>query len=185
MYGGGNVNGGVDTLQNMEVENIDYDKVTGMQVNYYLSCKTKLWLYSHSVSFEHTSDLVKLGRLLHQEYFNSQRKDVFYNGVAFDVIKPNKQIIEVKRGTRVRECDIYQTLYYLYYLEKHGVKGFTAILTYPRARKKLVLALGDKERKQLDEIVNGIREIISNPYPPPPKKKKFCKGCAYYDFCFG
>lgn len=38
---------------------------TGTQVNYYLVCKRKLWLFSRNFEMERSSDLVLLGKLLH------------------------------------------------------------------------------------------------------------------------
>ena len=39
---------------------------TGTQVNYYLICKRKLWLFSRGLEMEEISDLVLLGRFLHE-----------------------------------------------------------------------------------------------------------------------
>jgi len=39
---------------------------TGTQVNYYFVCKRTLWLFSHGLDMEETSDLVLLGRFLHE-----------------------------------------------------------------------------------------------------------------------
>ena len=42
---------------------------TGTQVNYYLICKRKLWLFSRGLEIEEISDLVLLGKLLHERGF--------------------------------------------------------------------------------------------------------------------
>jgi len=41
--------------------------MTGTHINYYFICQRKLYLFDHHVTMEHTSDLVDLGRLMHEE----------------------------------------------------------------------------------------------------------------------
>jgi len=40
--------------------------ITGTHISYYLVCHRKLWLFSHEIRMEHTSDLVSEGRLIHE-----------------------------------------------------------------------------------------------------------------------
>ncbi|MFH1897759.1 MAG: Dna2/Cas4 domain-containing protein [Candidatus Desantisbacteria bacterium] len=47
---------------------------TGTQVNYYLICKRKLWLFSHHLEMEATSDLVTLGKVLQEESYSRKHK---------------------------------------------------------------------------------------------------------------
>ena len=44
-------------------------KITGTHFNYYQVCKRKLWLFANSINFEHTSDLVYEGRLIHDDSY--------------------------------------------------------------------------------------------------------------------
>jgi len=62
-------------------------QIRGIQVNYYFVCKTKLWLFSHNVSMEHESDLVKLGSLLHREFFGREERDISLGPIAVDVVR--------------------------------------------------------------------------------------------------
>lgn len=39
---------------------------TGTQVNYCVVCPRKLWLFSYDFDMEHTSELVEVGRLIHE-----------------------------------------------------------------------------------------------------------------------
>lgn len=38
--------------------------VTGTEFNYYHICRRKLWLFSHGIQMEHTSDNVLIGKLI-------------------------------------------------------------------------------------------------------------------------
>lgn len=41
-------------------------KVGGTEVNYFIVCRRKLWLYTHRLDLERSSDQVSLGALLHE-----------------------------------------------------------------------------------------------------------------------
>ncbi|MDK2875861.1 MAG: CRISPR-associated exonuclease Cas4 [Archaeoglobaceae archaeon] len=61
--------------------------IRGTEVNYYFVCKTKLWFFSHNVNLEKESDLVKLGKLVHRQFFERDEKDVQLGPIAVDVVK--------------------------------------------------------------------------------------------------
>ena len=44
-------------------------KITGTHFNYYQVCKRKLWLFANGIRFEHTSDLVFEGKLIHEDSY--------------------------------------------------------------------------------------------------------------------
>ncbi|MEG1567516.1 MAG: Dna2/Cas4 domain-containing protein, partial [Anaerovoracaceae bacterium] len=44
-------------------------KFTGTYFNYYYLCKRKLWLFANGICFEHTSDLVFEGKLIHENAY--------------------------------------------------------------------------------------------------------------------
>jgi len=50
--------------------------VSGTQVNYFIICKTKLWLFSHFVTMEHSSDLVSYGKLVHETSYGEKKKEI-------------------------------------------------------------------------------------------------------------
>jgi CRISPR-associated exonuclease Cas4 len=49
-------------------------RFTGTQINYFLVCLRKLWLFSHDLEMEHESDTVALGRFLHEESFQRNKE---------------------------------------------------------------------------------------------------------------
>jgi CRISPR-associated exonuclease Cas4 len=158
--------------------------IRGTEVNYYFVCKTKLWLFSHNVSMERESDLVRLGRLLHREFFKRDEKDVRVGPIAVDVLKKgNKlEIVEIKKSSSEEEADFYQTLYYLYYLRKLGIKA-SGKISYPKNKKIVKVELNGEKEREIEDILRRVREVAEGKMPSPEKKKK-CRKCAYLEFCF-
>ena len=65
-------------------------KFTGSQINYYFICKRKLWLFSHNIELEPESDLVKLGKLLHENSYKRKLKEVQVDRIKIDFIERNR-----------------------------------------------------------------------------------------------
>jgi len=49
---------------------------TGTQVNYYVICPRKLWFFSHFLQMEENSDLVSMGRHIHETSYVKNKKEV-------------------------------------------------------------------------------------------------------------
>src|SRR5690606_27710881 len=94
-------------------------KFTGTQINYYFVCKRKLWFFSHNMELESDSDLVLMGRLLHENSYKRQPlKEVEIDRIKIDFVEKSKEIHEVKRSRKIEDAHVYQLLYYLYFLKK-------------------------------------------------------------------
>jgi CRISPR-associated exonuclease Cas4 len=160
---------------------------TGTQISYFLVCPTKLWLFSHNVTMESSSDLVEMGRFLHETSYPRERKNVIIDHIGIDFIRKGDQITihEVKKSKKLEEAHRYQVYYYINYLQAVlGIPDVDGVLDYPLIRKREHLMLTDDIRLELEEILRGIHETVSLPYPPPPVRKTYCKNCAYYEFCW-
>ena len=159
--------------------------ITGTQVNYYFICKTKLWLFSHNIGFEHESDSVLLGLFLHDTFYNNSKKEIVIGSIGIDFIRKNNGILEiheVKKSDKMEKADYYQILYYLYYLNQLGIKA-RGILNYPSSKKTLLVELTEENQKEIEKILNDIENIVKGNFPKPTYKK-YCKKCAYYEFCW-
>jgi len=159
---------------------------TGTQVNYFIVCPTKLWLFSHFVRMEQDSDLVSLGKLLHEESYKRDRKEIMIDSrIAIDFVKKGDKIIlhEVKKSKKLEKAHYYQILYYLYYLKRKGVKA-EGMIDYPKIRKNERVVLSEGKEEELEDILNKIKEIISREKPPKAEKKKYCRKCSYFEFCW-
>ena len=54
---------------------LNSNDISGEQINYYFICKTKLWLFSHKIEMEHSSDLVLFGKYLDENTYKKEKKD--------------------------------------------------------------------------------------------------------------
>lgn len=160
--------------------------ITGLQFNYYFICKTKLWLFSHNISFELENENVKLGIILHENSFKKEKEHYIDNLINVDFIKITDcvEIHEVKKTQKMDVSHEYQLLYYIYYLKNEkdisNVRGF---LDYPKNRKKKEIFLTKEKEEELQKIIGDINRINQNEMPKP-KKSKICRKCAYFEFCF-
>jgi CRISPR-associated exonuclease Cas4 len=158
--------------------------VTGVQVNYYFICKTKLWYFSHYTTMEHTSDTVLLGKLIHNESYQ-KTQGLSIDRIAIDFIERGDKIIlhEVKKSRSMEKAHIFQVLYYLYDLNQRGIKA-TGIINYPVIRKKQTVDLKPDNLKELEAVLGDIQDIVNLKSPPQPERKKYCKKCSYYELCW-
>jgi len=157
---------------------------TGVQVNYYFICHRKLWLFSHNIGMERENEAVKIGKLLHEESYRGMEKDVLLDRISFDFIERKGKIIihEVKKSRKMEKAHHYQLLYYIYSLKRRGVEA-DGVINYPLMKKVEKVRLENEE--EIEAILDSIKSIVSMPSPPPAERKKYCKRCAYYEFCWG
>ncbi|MEA2054551.1 MAG: CRISPR-associated protein Cas4 [Candidatus Thermoplasmatota archaeon] len=160
--------------------------ITGVKVNYYFICKTKLWLFSHNIQMEKENEYVQMGKLIHGSSYRRAKKDIIIdNAISIDFVK-NGDILEVhdiKKSRKMESAHRWQLLYYLYYLHQRGVDAI-GILNYPLLNKKEVVEPKEQDFKEIEKIIEDIRNIVSGDMPQPIKRK-LCKKCSYYEFCFG
>lgn len=163
-------------------------QTTGTHFNYYQVCKRKLWLFANEISMEHTSDLVYEGNLIHEESYpqrSSKYEEVELDGIKVDFYDAKKKVIhEIKKSDKVERAHEWQLKYYLYVFEKNGIVGVTGILEYPVLRKTDAIVLSDIDRETIRTMEAEIQDIVENDECPPLEKKRICKNCSYYDFCY-
>lgn len=164
-----------------------YFNIQGLQINYYFICKRKLWLYSHHIEMESQSDVINIGKFLHETSYMRDDEIQIDNTISIDFIRKKEdsyEIHEVKKSDKMEEAHKYQLLYYMYYLkEQKNFKNLIGIINYPSIRKTEKIFLTSENERKLLEIINDINHIIKSSLLQPKKTKK-CYKCAYYDFCF-
>ncbi|MDI9619146.1 CRISPR-associated protein Cas4 [Methanothermobacter sp.] len=161
--------------------------VRGTQINYYFICETKLWLFSHNIHMEHESDLVEVGRILHEESYQRENKELVIDGLlSADFIKKGDtlEVHEVKKSAKMEEAHTFQLLYYIYYLKtKKAVEDIKGFIDYPKLRKRREVHLTPEIESKIEKILEKIDLIVRGEFPSP-KKKMICKKCAYREFCW-
>lgn len=162
--------------------------ITGTHFNYYNICKRKLWLLSHQIQMEHTSDMVYEGKLIHETTYpqrSSRYEEIAIEGIKVDFYDSKKNIIhEIKKSDKKEGAHLWQLKYYLYIFEKNGIKNTSGIIEYPKLRKKEEIFLSEADRQIIKEHLKEITQIIHSEICPPAIQKSKCRNCSYFDFCY-
>jgi len=161
-------------------------RINAATVQAYLVCPRQAWLLHHHIIPDQEHYLVATGRLIHQESYARQRKEIpVDNLLVIDLVEGEGVIAEVKRTSRHKEAARMQLAYYLYYLKTE--KGFETkgVLLFPRERRRESLELTPELEAKVEHILAEIEELVSQPKPPRPKKIRYCKPCGYREMCWG
>jgi CRISPR-associated exonuclease Cas4 len=164
--------------------------VGGTKINYFIHCKTQLWLFSHFILQEKESELVLIGKIVESIFFKEMKmKNIIIDSrISIDIIRKGENLViqDIKKSSKFERAHYYQMLYYLWYLKNiKGIVKLEGMITYPNERKTIKVELTEEKEKEIEEILRKIIEIISKPKPPLPVYKKYCRRCAYFEFCFG
>lgn len=163
--------------------------ITGTMVAYYYICQRKLWLFSRGLNFENVSgnpDVIK-GRIIHESRFSRETfRDVSFDHVKIDFVKFGEQVYlhELKKSRKFEESHIMQMKYYIFVALSKGIDCAGGIIHYPTSMRKLEVTFSEEDQNHIMEALRGISEVIKARVPPSKIKKKFCKRCAYFDFCY-
>jgi CRISPR-associated exonuclease Cas4 len=168
--------------------------ITGIHLNCYFVCHRQLWLSAHGVQCETESDLVRMGRHIHETSFRNEDKELDIDGrIVLDWFDAQRGVVhEVKKSPSMETAHEWQILYYLYYLKQKGLRtaeheqdeGIKGELNYPTLRiKKTVFLTPDKERELREQILPDIQRIMEQDDIPTVQTWKVCKTCSYCDLC--
>jgi CRISPR-associated exonuclease Cas4 len=176
--------------QNSEELEIDSEMlIGGTKVNYFIHCKTQLWLFSRFILQEKESELVLIGKILESLFFKEVKiKNILVDSrISIDLIRKEEKLTiqDIKKSSKFEKAHYYQMLYYLWYLKNiKGITNLEGIISYPNERKAVKVELTREKEYEIVGILRKINEIISKPKPPLPAYKKYCRKCAYFEFCF-
>jgi len=177
--------------QDFETVEIDPEMlIGGTKVNYFIHCKTQLWLFSYYICMERESELVAIGKILESVFFREERlKNVMIDlKISLDFVKSDRRLVvkDVKKSSKFEKAHYYQMVYYLWYLKNiKGVPNVEGVITYPKEKRVVTVKLEKESEKEIEDMLEKIREILAKEKPPLPTYKKYCRKCAYFEFCFG
>ncbi len=158
--------------------------ITGTQVAYYNVCYRQLWLFTKNISMEHTSELVEIGKLIHELSYSRKKKEIRVDGITVDLLESKKGVIhEIKKSRALDQSHIWQLKYYLYYFKNIGLE-MEGLLDYPKLKKRERILLTEEDYKKMEQILKDIEKWISETVPPKVINKPYCKKCSYYEFCY-
>ena len=161
-------------------------RINAATVQAYLVCPREAWLLHHHIIPDQEHGLVATGRLIHQESYARQRKEIpVDNLLVIDLVEGEGVVAEVKRTSRHKEAARMQLAYYLYYLKTEKGLETKGVLLFPRERRRESLELTPELEAKVEHILAEIEELVSQPKPPRPKKIRYCKPCGYREMCWG
>ena len=63
----------------MQTEDRTTVRVTGTTISYLYVCPRQLWFFQNHIEMEHTSDLVSMGQLLHEDSYSREKTEGTFN----------------------------------------------------------------------------------------------------------
>ena len=125
-----------------------------------------MWLHANGIRFEHTSDLVFEGKLIHEDSYpqrSGKYEEIELDGIKVDFYDPKRKVIhEIKKSNKVEAAHEWQLKYYIYVFERNGIESVTGVLEYPTLRKTQEVVLSDVDRERIQEMEVDIQRIISD-----------------------
>lgn len=161
-------------------------KTTGTLVNYYFHCKRQCYLAGNRLNFEDNSELVKIGKALHESKLEGDKTEISIENIKIDKIQGD-YLIEYKKSNSDIEASKWQLYYYLYTLKKVGIEKKGKLICYEKANqnpKTLELILTADVEAELERISESIGDLLSQDEIPMEKPTKRCGKCAYYTYCY-
>ena len=160
------------------------DQITGTLVNYYATCKREAWLYAHQIHADQEDENVLMGKAL-ADIKESDLQDFAFSNLKFDKLSKQRGhylITEYKKSLKNELAGKMQLLFYIYLLKTclnlKDVKGKLI------SGKKVILVDDTSENFALmEQILSEISALANLEKPPKFTSCKFCKNCAYHDYC--
>jgi len=153
---------------------------------YYYICPREVWFMARYIVPEQDNTNIALGRLVKEETYTREKKEIRVENVVIDIIKKENQEIvvgEVKKSSRYKESARMQLLYYLYVLKQKGL-NLRGELLFPKEKEKFIVELRESDEKKLLEDIESIERLIQKENPPELIKTRYCAKCGYRELCF-
>jgi len=178
LFGDDSLIGGIPLKDNLHV--------TSTLIWYYYICHREVWLMARNLVPDQDNSNVDLGRFIQEQSYQREKKEISLGHIKLDVIHKGKEgwvIGEVKKSSKFEASARMQLAYYLSELDKLGMKA-KGELRFPKEKRRETVDLTHEVRAKLDLAVRDILQIAYLEKPPAPVKIKFCKNCAYAEFCW-
>ena len=161
-------------------------RMTGYMIQAFLICHRQAWLLSRAVTQDQENDYLALGRLIDQNSYARERHQVAFGDDKFDFMQSDVEgvvICEVKKSSRAEASARMQLAHYLYDLRKAGISA-KGLLMFPTEKKRVEVELTDDLMTELDVVYASIRKLTETSTPPPAETCKYCRKCAYAEYCW-
>ena len=161
--------------------------INGTLINYYFHCKRQCYLHANRLNFEDNSELVKIGRAIHDiKSQHSENTEILLDNIKIDKLS-KEYLTEIKKSDADVEASKWQLIFYLKILKDKGIyrKGKLEFIEKNKTSKKVAyIDLNDNIEKELDTYMEKIKKLLEHDEIPPAINKPKCKKCAYYEYCY-
>ncbi|NLK66388.1 MAG: Dna2/Cas4 domain-containing protein [Campylobacteraceae bacterium] len=160
------------------------DEITGTLVNYYSTCKREAWLYSRKIHARQDDENILMGKTLAE--IKENLHDFPYSNLQFDKVAKQKghyQITEYKKTLKNETAAKNQLLFYIYIL-KNALNLKKVYGRVVSGKKIINVDDSDESFEFMQNLLSEMSEFLSVQTPPKPEPTRFCKSCAYNDYCF-
>lgn len=140
----------------------------------------------HQLTPDSDFEQMAQGRAIHQEHYTRNKKELSIDNSKIDMIQRKDGsllISEIKKSSKYIDAAILQLNYYLSLFHKRGVKA-KGVIRIPTERKQIEINLTEGDIANLEKVKSEIIEILSMKTPPKLEMVKYCKSCAYSEFCW-
>lgn len=161
-------------------------RVSGTLIWYYYICPRQVWLISHQLTPDAEDQNILIGRLIDETAYGREKKELVVGSSRVDVYQFTDERLlvgEVKKSSRYRESARMQLAFYLKELAARGVDA-EGELRFPTEKTREKVVLDEKTIVALAKAEENILQLIDLEKPPPPVKNRFCRRCAYAEFCW-
>lgn len=158
------------------------ENLTGTIINYYHHCKRQCWLFAHKINLEDNSELVKIGKAIHEA---KETQEIEIDNIKIDKIS-DKYLTEIKKSDADLIACKFQILFYLQKLKNKGIfrKGKLEIVEKKTGtRKTEIYELNEETEKELVDTKRKTLELLNEETVPKFKKNRKCNKCAYFSYC--
>ncbi|MDK2856488.1 MAG: CRISPR-associated exonuclease Cas4 [Bacillota bacterium] len=160
--------------------------VNGTLIWYYTVCHRQVWLMARHLTPDEQDDNVVLGRFIHENAYRRDKHEILVGNIKIDLVRGargNTLVGEIKKSSRAEESARLQLKYYLYVLKQYGV-DLKGMLYFPEEKRNEIVELDEEGIKEVEMAIAGVKRVVSMPVPDPPKRVRWCRRCAYAEFCW-
>lgn len=160
--------------------------VTGTLVWYYYICPRETWLMAHQVIPDQDDENVVIGKAIGENSYQREKKEIDLGNAKIDLVRREDGALiigEVKKSSRFIDSATRQLLFYLLQFKEMGINAMGELLI-PEEKKRIEVILDEEKEREILETIELIEILVGQPLPPPVKKIKYCRQCAYGEFCW-
>lgn len=164
---------------------IDNISITGTEIVYLYLCHRKLWLHHHGIRPENQNVTVQIGRHIGRSTFKRAQKEIKLGGIGVvdwaDLV--HGVIHETKKSKCPMNAETAQVRYYMWWMRDHGIQIRRCVIHYPKQKSTKEIEWAEHMTDEVKSDLENARSIVTRTAPPPFQKLRWCRSCAYAEFC--